>query len=522
MKRRFLALVLSMLLICTFTTGAMAETSSAHIDGELRVLTFATFENSDPTNSYTKILPVWAELQARTGIEIIFDVVPTDQYPVTMSTRLAAGVNLPDIVRLPTQNPVLYANSGLIIPLKQLIAEHAPNITAMFERREDVKRTLTAPDGEIYALDSIVDARSQVNYADYGIRKDWLEKLGLQQPDTIDDFYNMLVAFKTQDPNGNGQQDEIPLTGRRTPTSCGLFEFGWAYGLHLMTSEGWYADDNNKIIYEWTDPRMKDYLTEMNKWYSEGLIDPEFLTQDSDTHVAKCIGDIAGADFADFTMMFPQWNIRMQENFPGARWESTTPVQGPNGDRIIERESATAREYYAITRDCKDPVVAIKWLDYMYGSDEGQNLLVNFGIEGVTYDMVDGKPMLNDTILKHERGSGLGMEMHGMNGPFLRVLKSEMIEQRFMQYEGEIAQGKITTQYYVAPFPVILATEEETTQFASIMADLNTLREEYIFDFITGRKPIDQFESYVDMMTTMGIDRAIEIKQQQYDRYMAS
>jgi putative aldouronate transport system substrate-binding protein len=495
--------------------------------GTATKLVFATTENTDPNYSYKNKLPVWAELEKRTGMEIEFEVTPAGDFNSVMSVRMAAGVNLPDIVRLPAGNPLQYAVNGLIIPLNDLIAQYGPNITTLFEQRPDVRKTLTAPDGKIYAVAAIVDARSHINFPTFGVRKDWLEKLGLDEPVTINDWYNMLRAFKAQDLNGNGRADEIPLTEEGNAgssvnanvSSNGLFRLATAWGLHLYLSEGWYTA-RDTVVYDWIDPRLKDYLTEMHKWYAEGLIDPEFATHNTEQYTAKTIGNIAGADTSTMSMAFPQWNIRMQTSYPGARWETVDPPLGPNGDRFLIRETPIESVYFAITKDCKDPVAAFKWLDYMYASKEGQILMANFGIEGLTFDMVDGKPQLNDTILKYERGSGLGMEIQGMNTPsFPRVLMPEMIEQRFMIYPDEVAAAMKASQYYIPPFPVIMATDEETTQFVSIMIDIDTLRNEYIFDFITGRKNISQFDSYVNQVKAMGIDRAIAIKQAQYNRY---
>ncbi|MDR2618984.1 MAG: extracellular solute-binding protein, partial [Treponema sp.] len=403
------------------------------------------------------------------------------------------------------------------------IDQNGPNITALFEKRPEVRRTLTAPDGKIYVLAAIVDARSNVNFPSFSIRKDWLAKLGLNEPETINDWNAMLKAFKTRDPNGNGKADEIPLSQAKAASisSSGIHTFATAWGLHLYSQDGWYADASDKVAYDWIDPRLKEYLAEMNKWWTEGLIDPEFATQNSEQYTAKVIGDIVGASGGNFSMIHPQWNQRMQQSFPGAHWENTPPPLGPRGDRFLIRENPTEATYFAITRDCKDPVTAIKWFDYMYASEEGQILMANFGIEGLTFDYIDGKPQLSDTVLKYERGSGLGMEIQGMNsGSFPRVLKPEMIEQRFLIYPDEVAAGRRASQYYIPPFPVIMATDEETSALRSIMADINTLRDEYILDFITGRKNLSQFDQYISQIKSLGIDRAIAIKQAQYDRYM--
>lgn len=518
--------LLAMAALAVALAGCRATNAAQATQADV-TLTFATAENSDPNNSYTKKLPVWEELERRTGVEIAFDVTDLNQYDEVMGTRLAAGVNLPDIVRVPGGNPLVYASTGLLIPLTDLIYEHAPNIMNLYNnQRPDVKAMLTAPDGEIYVIDSIVDARSEVNQVGLGLRKDWLDALNLDEPDTMEDWHTVLTAFKNDDPNGNGKADEIPLICKPDPNkfsggyTYGIYKFGTAYGLHLYVSDGWYAGEDGKVVYEWTDPRMKDYLTEMNRWYTEGLLDVEFATQTTDQWTAKAIGDIAGADVSSFTMQYPQWNIRMAEALPTANWISTLPAAAEDGTRYLERENPTEGIYYGITRDCEDPVAAIKWLDTMYASEEGQILMTNFGIEGLSYEMVDGKPQLTDYILKDERGSGLAMEALGMNGRFPRVLMAEMIEQRFLQYTDEVAQARETAKYYTDPFPVMLSTDEETSAFASVMADINTLRDEYIMGFITGKKPLSEFDSYVQLAEDMGLARAVAVKQAQYDRYL--
>jgi putative aldouronate transport system substrate-binding protein len=480
------------------------------------VLTFATAENPHASSSYTSNLPAWQELEKRTGVTVKFEVAPSDQYNTTMQTRLAAGTDLPDLIRLPG-DPIRYVNGGLIIPIDELIGKYAPNIISLFKERPEVKKAMTAPNGRIYTLSAVVDARSMVNLNGLGMRKDWLETLGLEEPDTIEEWYNVLVAFKEQDPNDNSKKDEIPVIAINTN---GLYKLAWSYGLHLYLSEGWYPNEDGKIVYEWIEPRMKDWLQEMNKWYETGLIDPDMNTQNRDKYTAKAIGDVAGASVSDMTMQFPQWNERMAKDYPHARWEGIVPPEGPYGDRIMEREQPTENTHYAITKDCKNPEVVIKWLDYMYASRDGQILMGNFGLEGLSYEMVDGEPRFTDFILKHELGSGLAQNVLGVNGNFPRILMREMIEQRFLQYEGEVAQSNKATQYYVPSFPRVLATKEETDSFIRIMADIDTYKDGMVIKFIQGKESLDKFDQYVKSVKNMGIDEAIAIKQAQYDRYM--
>ncbi|NLC43870.1 MAG: extracellular solute-binding protein [Clostridiales bacterium] len=494
----------------------VAEAYELPLVSEPLSITFATVENADISNSYNENLPAFQELEKRTGIHVNFEAAPADQYNTTMQTRLAAAKDLPDLIRVP-DDPIRYATGGVIIPIDDLIGDYAPNIISLFKERPEVKKAMVAPNGRIYTLSAVVDARSMVNLNGIGMRKDWLETLNLKEPDTIDEWYDVLVAFKDGDPNGNGKKDEIPLLAMNIN---GLYKIAWSYGLHLALSDGWYPDENGDIVYEWIDPKMKEWLQEMNKWYEAGILDPDMDIQNRDKFTAKAIGDVGGVSVSDMTMQFPQWNERMINDFPHARWEGIVPPEGPNGHRMMEQEQPTENIHYAITKDCENPKVLIQWLDYMFASEEGEILMGNFGLEGLSYEMVDGEPQFTDYILKSEFGSGIAQASLGVNGSFPRILMREMIEQRFLQYDGEVAQSNIATKYYVSSFPRVLASKEESDSFTGIMADITTYKDEMIIKFIQGIESLDKFDEYVKSIEGLGIEDAIKIKQDQYDRYM--
>ena len=494
----------------------VAEVYELPLVSEPFTITFATVENAGIPHSYADNLPAFRELEKRTGIHVNFEAAPADQYNTSMQTRLAAAKDLPDLIRVP-DDPIRYATGGVIIPIDGLIGDYAPNIISLFKERPEVKKAMVAPNGRIYTLSAVVDARSMVNLNGIGMRKDWLETLNLKEPDTIDEWYEVLLAFKEGDPNGNGKKDEIPVLAMNVN---GLYKIAWSYGLHLALSDGWYPDEDGNIVYEWIDPKMKDWLQEMNKWYEAGLLDPDMDTQNRDKFTAKAIGDVGGVSVSDMTMQFPQWNERMINDYPHARWEGIVPPEGPKGNRMMEREQPTENYHYAITKDCENPKLLMQWLDYMFASEEGKILMGNFGLEGLSYEMVNGKPQFTDYILKSEFGSGIAQASLGVNGSFPRILMREMIEQRFLQYDGEVAQSNIATQYYVPSFPRVLASKEESDRFTGIMADITTYKDEMLIKFIQGIEPLDKFDDYVISIQGLGIEDAIKIKQDQYDRYM--
>ena len=99
----------------------------------------------------------------------------------------------------------------LFIALNDLIDQYCPNLKAEMAKRPGAEERITAPDGNIYSLPFL--GRSGNGWINSFINQPWLDKLGLEMPTTLDEFYEVLKAFKTQDPNGNGIADEIPYAG---------------------------------------------------------------------------------------------------------------------------------------------------------------------------------------------------------------------------------------------------------------------------------------------------------------------
>jgi putative aldouronate transport system substrate-binding protein len=477
-------------------------------------ITFATQENPAGTKSYRDNLPAWAELEKRTGVKVDFQVVPAQNYAENMQVRLAAGMNLPDFLLLPP-NPMSYANGKLIIPIKALIGRYAPNIAQLFRDRPEIPKGLIAPDGDIYFVTSILDARASVNYVGFMYRKDWAEKAGMGAPATMPDWYTMLKKFKGTDINGNGNpNDEIPWSANGTGFSA-LYPFAMAYG--LIPNNDFQVSKDGKVTYAYTMPRLRDWLVEMAKWYKEGLIDPDFLNLIQDKWLAKVVSNVAGSATTS-TMWAPQLNQRMAKDFPNAYWDVLYPPKGPYGDQILLRERPLSGENFAISRDCKNPALLMKWLDYMFVSEQGQILMGNYGIEGVTYTMADGKPRFTDMIAKDPRGTGQAQWEFGINGPFPRILMKQVIVERFYGFPQAKVAIDAAEKYYVQSFPDIIPTKEENDTIVNVMADINTYRTEMVTKFILGTEPLSGFDKFVATINGMDVGRVTAIKQTQYDR----
>lgn len=486
---------------------------------EKATLTLATLEIEVPDKSFNDPgLAIIDELEKRTNVKINWEVNRSD-YHTVMQTRLAAASNLPDIVLLPqNSDPVKYGSNGVILKLNDLITKYAPNTVKLFAKYPVARKTLTAPDGAIYGYPGqISPAANQFNCLGLGYRLDWLQKLNIPEPKTMDEWYQMLVAFRDRDPNGNGEKDEIPYVAAG-PWAISIFQT--AYGI-ANSNQGFRVNDAGKVEYGWISPKAKDLFTTMAKWWEEKLIDQGMLTAHGDKAMAYIIGNQTGAQNI-WAQRLDQYTKEMQGKFPNARWVLAMPPQGPYGDGFYEEYSIVDTNRYAVTKSSKRPELAVRWLDYMFASEEGQ-MLFNFGIDGLTYTMANGKPTLNDFVLNNKTYPNPSMVMISLGAsrvPQLVLPEALAQKSRALMPADSLSRLERASQFYKPQFPPVMSTSDEASQIARKMADIETYRNEMAQKFNTGREPISKFDDYVKTLKSLGIDEVIALKQAQYDRWM--
>ncbi|MFH5185017.1 extracellular solute-binding protein [Paenibacillus sp. TAB 01] len=234
------------------------------------------------TNEFTK----W--LEQKTNIHIDWEVAPEKSATEKLNLVLSSG-DYPDVIMgfgvSPTQM-MINGSQGVFLPLNSLIDKYGVEIQKMFKENPIYKDLITAPDGNIYALPQVNECYHCMYKQRMWIHKPWLDKLGLKMPTTTDEFYEVLKAFKTRDPNGNGKADEIPLSGSIQASASNLFDTQMLDSF-LMNAFIYDHDtrklylDNGKVTVPYNKPEWKEGLKYIHKLYAEGLIDPQALTQDN-------------------------------------------------------------------------------------------------------------------------------------------------------------------------------------------------------------------------------------------------
>lgn len=322
-------------------------------------------------------------------------------------------------------------------------------------------------------------------------------------------------AFKEQDPNGNGEADEIPYLHSQNEVSRNFLLTGaWEVGTNFYQEDG-------QIKYGAIEPAYKDYLQTMNRWYEEGWIDRDYAATDGKLKDAKVtndqvgifIGNTGGGIGRYLGLMADDPSFKLSALPYPTLVKGQQPVAGQQ-DPIYNGTGA------AITVDNPDPEATVRWLDVAY-SEEGHKFF-NFGIEGESYNWVDGYPQYSELLMNNPDGlpvsQAMSLYIRANNmGPFVQ-------DRRYMEQYAEMPEQKESIEIWMQPknevhLPVLSLTQEESSRFSSIMTDINTYKDEMISKFIMGSTSLDTFDDFVNTIRNMGVEEAIAIQQAALDRY---
>ncbi|MBM7789993.1 extracellular solute-binding protein [Tenggerimyces flavus] len=431
-------------------------------------------------------------------------------------------------------------NQGVILPLNELIDKYAPNIKKALDSNPDYKEMATAPDGKIYGMPQWVDCYHCSYQGKLWMNQAWLKKLGLQQPKTTEDMREVLRAFKTRDPNGNGKADEIPLSASVRDALIPYFMNSFIYDPQGTSgnNNSTLVLDNGKVDIQADKDGWKEGLAYLNSLYKEGLIDQGAFTQNPDAlqrqgNNAKDV--ILGAS----TVL--HLGIAVSIGAADGRdkqYEPVPPVAGPGGAAFTGYNFPSAPGATFVLTNKASPEVqiqAIKLLDYIF-TDEGQ---INgfFGTEGKNW----AKPKPGEIALDKSMepvfrvipakpgappaNAGWGALAQYNNRAEFRnsesiaadIYSQEGYERRLFEatklYEGKEDDAKIYPYWKVWIDPA-LGSEVSTLQ-----TNLESYIQQNALQFITGSRDITKdWDAYVKGLEGLGLKRYLEIQQTAYDK----
>lgn len=467
-------------------------------------------------------MEIFKKLEEQTNVKIEWENIPDTDFTEKKNLLLASG-DLPDAfygAGFSDYELVKYGDDGTILPLEDLIDQYAPNLKALLERRPDIRSSITAPDGHIYGLPSWEENNLGTNPFFHVINKKWLDKLGLKMPQTLDEYTEALVAFKTQDPNGNGKADEIPLSFMHMQWCMDIAGIFGAFGLpdnmeHRVVRDG-------KVIFTATQPEYKEALKYFNeKWYKQGLIDPESFTQDAAQYLAK------GKTTVETLGSYIWWEV--DEVVGTERSEDyalLSPLKGPDGDQSIGRGNGggPGRGAFVITKENQNPEITIRWIDQQY--EPYMAAQIHWGPLDVVFKKDENGKLVNLPIPEGTSAGEFRQKVApGAGGP--GVITIEDLG-KVVDLEPRAQQRVKDLEKYYDPYmeeenyPSIFFEPEELDKINRIEPELikyvNTQRGKFIVDGGVD----EQWDSYVKNLDKMGLNELMEIYQKGLDRYNAS
>ena len=466
---------------------------------------------------------IFNEYEDMTNMDIKWEMVPHSSLEEKRNLALASG-NLPDVfhsANMPTTDIMKYGEQGVFVPLNDLIDDYAPNIKQIFEDYPEVEKALTFPDGNIYSLPSIFSPEflSMRIGAKPFINKEWLEALDMDMPETTDEFYDYLKAVKEDDPNGNGKNDEIPYGGAHMgwltewlKGSFGLGNKGPANGNIDLDPDG---DDMR--FYPISD-EYKDMLEYLNKLFSEGLIEQNIYSIDTNQYLSNATEGLYGS-----TNWFSPKDIFGKE--AGEAFTGTPTLEGPHGDKLFTHLIPPIQTMgaFLVTNQNENPQATIRWIDYFYG-DEGMKLFF-MGIEGETFEQTDeGEYEYMDKIMNSEEGLTFEQEVAKYltwPGAGYPSMASEKYFKGAESSEQELeAAEKIEPDLLEEAWPAFIYTKEENDKLASFGADIDKYVDEMRDKFVSGETSFSEWDKYVETLQKMNLEEYMEIKEAAYQRYL--
>lgn len=510
--KRVLALILACMLCLTATAEVLDYDGTAPLFDEPVTISILTKTN---TNLNWQEMPWFSGLFEMANVNPEIEMFDSTSYRDVAKARLAAGVNLPDLVKLPNADQdMTYINSGLFIELTDLIEKYGYNIKRVLGEGvyENVMKQMMTPDGEIYYIPALNPSNSirtpMINAA-------WLEKLNMDAPKNMDEFYEMLVAFKNNDVNGNGDvSDEVPLFTR--PDRVALWGIYW--GLDL--SVGWKADDDGVVSCSYATDAYYEFLKYFNKLYAEGLLYNEFAVATSDTQAALFANDQIGVNI-DYISNMTGYSTSINPEWDSSKdaliMQAFEPLTGPYGDKVVYGNMLfDGSGCMGITVECENPEEVFCFLDWVW-SDEALTLMW-YGQEGVDYTMDEnGNMVLSEQYLVNKDNYKVN------NGYNIRCLNDIKIDSLAIMVEPTQTQEIYDMLMPYLEMPTVqycYSLSDEVDVLSMYKADIKTYFSEMLISFITGATPLteESFADYRKKLDALHVEDLTAVYQAQYDR----
>lgn len=564
MKRKilavFLALCMSMSLVACNGGGTSSTTSGSTESGaEASGTTAETPENFNaeglPIVNEPITVDTWIEggtdidwtnngfvntVAEESGIQMEITAVSGADSVTQRNLRLASG-DFPDVFMLDWTSIMTFTDimqygvqEQILAPIDPYIEPYSENMGRILEEHPDFTDAITATDGHIYGFPRFSECYHCLAYPKFYIRQDWLDALNLEMPTTTDELKDVLTAFVTKDPNGNGQADEIGLLGG---TDFNLMlEYG-IIGNSFVTvkPDFWlYTPDGENIEVSVTTDAYRDGLIYLNDLYANGLIDSTSFTNDSDqfAQTVRLEPYVVGMYCCDHIGMgYDTANVDEAKNY-----QIVPVLEGPDGVRQQSQNSSEGQiqGFHAVmTVACENPEAVFRMIDH-YFYDDYWNMYRFHGPEGTGWDYAEegaenvfGGPatyVINQ--LSSDESDALVTANGFAPGPQADLAEFRAASLPYVEgdalyqpenYEQRVALDTMDLLNYIPDWNLqysVFIDPENANEYADIQTNLNSYIRSATVQFIMGdRDPNNDadWETYLSELDGYQIDRYLEL-----------
>lgn len=452
------------------------------------------------------------KLMEVTGAKIEYQHPAQGQAGEKFNIMVAMG-NLPDIIEYSWNSgyPGGFSKAMSDGVIQAIDAEkEAPNMMAYIKEHPELDKMLKTDDGKYYGYPFIRGDEYLLTSAGMIVRDDWLSDLGIADPETIDDWTAMLTAFKEK----KGAKAPLTVTsGFISNQGVIVGAFGIYDGLYI---------DGGTVKYGPMEDAYKDFLVQMNSWYQAGLLDADYASVDGSTIQSNMLNGVSGATFGSCGQGIGKWMAAAPDDKYSLKGVKYPVLKKGDVPQFGNYQYPVTPTVAVISRDCKNKELCTKVLDYGYGA-EGQ-MLFNFGIEGESYNMVDGYPTYTDLITKNPEG----LSMSAALAKYTRAhTESAFIQdKRYMEQYANLPQQKAALTNWMATnmkehrMPDVSLTSEQQSDISTLLENLDTYKSEMQAKFIMGVEPIENFDKFRDELRNRGVEKYLGYQQEAYERYL--
>lgn len=500
--------------------------------------------------SPVRIVPVKDLLMTRklaemTGVEFDWEAVPGEGAGEKINLMFASGSALPDAFWNGISPGMVsqYLDQDILMPTEDLIEKHMPRLRKIFEQRPEYRAAATAPDGHMYGFPYIEEMKGLVlTPGPFLINTEWLRKVGKEMPVTVDEFIEVLRAFRDAgDLNGNGVADEIPYSAGFTVHDG----FGSYNTFHQFTGAFGQADSycgnsmadhlrviDGKIVFTAMDPAYRETARYFHQLKQEGLLDADSFSP-GPNGLPLYTSRITGGEAVVGVMGL--WAPANEITSPAVRrqYAALPRMTGPGGKTgfVLNFSEMQDTSMVAISVDCKYPEVIAAYVDLCYEPEI--SITLNWGAEGVIYEKgPDGtlhfridadnnikliEPYKNFGEMRENSTPGRG-GLAVLNEYYGTVADYTWDAEDLL--EGQIAGGKEALLAEYTPVPKMILTQEEQMRISRIQPSISDIVDRYTVQWALYGNIDATWDNYQAELEAAGVGDLTATFQGAYQRYL--